>query len=170
MPTILCVDADPDVTTPMREAFSRAGHEMVVAHSGHEALRLLQTETFALVILELTLPDMSGLHVLSALRASRSRPIPVVVFTTQSEEEIVLAAFRRGAADYVTKPCSMPVLICRVTAILRRTDWASGSSEPFRAELMDRMGIITLNENVAYQGRRAQSADGEDRARRLSAL
>ncbi len=121
MATILCVDDDTYLIDLLRYGLTREGFDMVSIHTGREALRLLQRQgnRIDLVILETTLPDMDGLHMLATLRTFSQAP--VVVATARSRPEDIIAGFESGADDYVVKPFSMDVLVNRVKAVLRRT-------------------------------------------------
>jgi two-component system, response regulator len=115
--TILLVEDNPDDEELTRRALKEGNilNEVVVARDGVEALDyLLGTGAYAgrdlsrqphLIMLDLNLPKLSGLEVLERLRAdARSRLIPVVILTSSSEEEGVLACYQKGANSYVRKP------------------------------------------------------------------
>lgn len=118
MAKILCVDDDQYLTDLLRYALAREGFEVLVAHSGHEALRLIRAESLDLIILDVNIPDMNGFKVLASLRTFSQ--IPVVMLTARSQDEDIIAGFGQGADDYVAKPFSVQVLINRVKAVLRR--------------------------------------------------
>lgn len=117
MATILCVDDDTYLTDLLCYALSQAGFTTLTAHSGREALRL--TRGVSLILLDVGLPDMNGLAVLTALRAASRTPI--MLLSARMEHADVVAGFEQGADDYVAKPFSMQVLISRIQAVLRRT-------------------------------------------------
>ncbi len=129
--TILYVDADHDLSDLVRYALARDGFDVLLAPSRQHALRLLRAERIDLVLLDANLPDTTGLELLVTLR-SFSR-VPVVLLSTRTSDEDVIAGFERGADDYVTKPFSVPVLLQRTKAILHRV-------RPYRDEhgLVDR--------------------------------
>lgn len=118
MAKILCVDDDQYLTDLLRYALAREGFEVLMAHTGREALKLLRAESLDLVILDVNIPDMNGFKVLSSLRAFSQ--IPVVMLTARAQDEDIIAGFGQGADDYVAKPFSVQVLINRVKAVLRR--------------------------------------------------
>ncbi len=118
MTTILCVDDDPDLTDLLRYGLGRAGFAVASAPTGHAGLHQARAEPIDLVILDLDLPDMDGFRLLAALRAPA--PLPVILLTARARDEDVIAGLEQGAADYVTKPFSMQVLLARVSAVLRR--------------------------------------------------
>src|SRR5919199_5358038 len=116
---LLCVDDDQHLVDLLRYAFEREGFVVQTAHTARDAMRLLRTRLPDLVILDVSMPGMNGLQVLSWLRTF-SR-IPVVLLTGRGQEDDIIAGFGQGADDYVTKPCSIEVLVTRVKAVLRRT-------------------------------------------------
>jgi len=118
MARILCVADDEYLTDLLRYALAREGFEVRMAHTGRDALRLIRSESFDLVILDVDIPDMNGFKVLSSLRTFSQ--IPVVMLTARSQDEDIIAGFGQGADDYVAKPFSVQVLINRIKAVLRR--------------------------------------------------
>lgn len=106
---ILLVDDNPNDVELALTALDDAGAQQVtVAHSGHEALQLLQTaddHTPDLILLDLKMPHMDGLAVLDAVRADqRLKEVPVVMLTTSGEEGDIKACYEHGATAYVVKP------------------------------------------------------------------
>jgi diguanylate cyclase (GGDEF)-like protein/PAS domain S-box-containing protein len=90
-------------------------YDVVVAASGHEALALADTAAFDLVLLDVEMPGLSGLEVLSTLRRNRSQTsLPVIMVTARAEGADIVEAFRLGANDYVTKPIDFPVALARI--------------------------------------------------------
>jgi DNA-binding response OmpR family regulator len=118
MATILCVDPDPHLSDLVQYALAREGFDALMSYRGQQALRLVRTARPDLVLLDVAIPDLSGLEVLTALRTVSW--LPVVLLSARAAEEEALAGFARGADDYVAKPFSMQVLLQRVKAILRR--------------------------------------------------
>lgn len=120
---ILVVDDDPDIRTLINEALSQDGHSVMAAASGQEALKLIDAQVPALLVLDLLMPDQGGLEVLKVLR---SRPataaLPVLVLTALDDEVSTRASFAFGATDYLSKPFSIPQLAARVRTCLARTD------------------------------------------------
>lgn len=89
-----------------------------------EAMRLFQSETFDLVLLDLMLPRMDGFGVCELIR-QRSQ-VPILMLTALDGEETQLRGFKLDIDDYVTKPFSMPVLLEKIRVILRRSDGMDG--------------------------------------------
>ena len=102
-----------------RDALSRRlrnrGYVVSVAADGAEALALVYTLTLDLVLLDVEMPGISGLEVLSQIRAHRSdTELPVIMVTARTEGADIVEAFRLGANDYVTKPVDFPVALARI--------------------------------------------------------
>ncbi len=116
---ILVVDDEPQILRVMRASLPPRGYEVVTAHSGQEALDQIQKEMPDLIILDLVMPEMSGLEVCRQVREFSS--VPIVVLSAKGSEHDKITALDLGADDYVTKPFSMDELLARVRAVLRRT-------------------------------------------------
>ena len=115
---ILVVDDDPQIRRVLRTALVGQGYEVWDARRGDEALDLVRTVKFDLILLDLNLPDMSGVDVCRQVRAGFS--VPIIALTVRSTEKDKVAALDAGANDYVTKPFDTSELLARVRAHLRR--------------------------------------------------
>jgi DNA-binding response OmpR family regulator len=126
--TILVLEDDAPTRTFLADNLTADGYELLVAESARDALRQLETKFPDLVLIDLGLPDGSGLDVVGQVRASdgvasRIDPaIPIVVLTGRVDELDRLRGFARGCDDYVCKPFSYPELRARVEALLRRAE------------------------------------------------
>jgi DNA-binding response OmpR family regulator len=126
-PTLLLVEDDPVLTTFLADNLTADGFELVLADSLHDGLRELEFGRPDLAIVDLGLPDGSGLELIERVRtadgvASRIDPqLPLLVLSGRSTELDRVRAFERGADDFVAKPFSYNELRLRVTAMLRRT-------------------------------------------------
>jgi diguanylate cyclase (GGDEF)-like protein/PAS domain S-box-containing protein len=111
-----------------RDAFSRRlqqrGYLVTVAANGRDGLALVETGNYDLLLLDVEMPEMSGLEVLSRVRANRSdTELPVIMVTARTQGPDVVEAFRLGANDYITKPVDFPVALARIVTHLSRK-WA----------------------------------------------
>jgi DNA-binding response OmpR family regulator len=126
-PTLLLVEDDPVLTTFLADNLTADGFEVVLADSLHDGLRELEFRRPDLAIIDLGLPDGSGLELIERVRtadgvASRIDPqLPLIVLSGRSTELDRVRGFERGADDFVAKPFSYNELRLRVTAMLRRT-------------------------------------------------
>lgn len=126
--TLLVVDDHADNRDLLRRRLSRQGFTVLEASSGEEALDRIRAGGVDVVILDVMMPGLSGLEVLDRLRSDpRTAELPVLMATARSASEDIVDALGRGANDYVTKPIDFPVLLARLTTLLRGR---SGASKP----------------------------------------
>lgn len=120
---ILIVDDEPKIVDLVRTYLEKDGYKTLVAYDGKTALELARREKPALIVLDLMLPEVSGLDVCRQLRATST--VPIIMLTARDEETDKLIGLELGADDYVTKPFSPKELVARVRAVLRRTQATS---------------------------------------------
>lgn len=114
---ILIVEDDENINNLLREALEREGYSCVQAFSGTEAKLLLEQESYALVLLDLMLPGLSGEKLLEAIR--QKGDLPVMVLTAKDSLDEKLDLLTGGADDYITKPFEVKEVIARVQIQLR---------------------------------------------------
>ena len=125
--TILLVEDDEPVRTFLADNLTADGHDVLLAGTVHDALRELEYHRPDLAVVDLGLPDGSGLDLLARLReadglVSRLDPaLPVILLTGRNGESDRVRGFERGADDFVSKPFSYTELRLRLAAVLRRT-------------------------------------------------
>jgi len=119
---ILVVDDDPQIRRAMRASLSSKGYEVGDARSGEEALDKLRAEAYDLVLLDMNMPGMGGMEACRLIRAGSD--ITIIMLTITNTEKDKVGALDAGADDYVTKPFSMPELLARIRASLRRAPLA----------------------------------------------
>jgi two-component system, OmpR family, KDP operon response regulator KdpE len=117
-PVVLVVDDEPQILRVMRASLPMRGYEVLTASSGEEALNQLSKQVPDLVILDLAMPEMSGLEVCRRVREFSS--VPIIVLSAKGSESDKVSALDLGADDYVTKPFGMDELLARSRAVLRR--------------------------------------------------
>jgi two-component system phosphate regulon response regulator PhoB len=118
---ILVVEDDPSLTALVTYNLMAAGYEAASAADAEEALLLLDESRFDMVVLDWMLPDMTGLELCTRLRRSgRQRDLPILMLTARGEEADLVRGLTSGADDYVVKPFSVPELMARIKALLRR--------------------------------------------------
>jgi two-component system phosphate regulon response regulator PhoB len=118
---ILIVDDEQDLVSTLEYNFQREGFDTAVAYAGRAAIELALKSPPDLVLLDLMLPDISGVEVCRELRRNeKTRNVPVIMLTAKGEEIDRVVGFEVGADDYVTKPFSVRELVLRAKAILRR--------------------------------------------------
>jgi len=122
MSFILCVDDEPSISGLVRQILTMNGHEVEVAQSGPEALRMVRAREPDLVVLDRSMPGMDGLDVCRALKANPflSR-IPILMLTALASIDFKVEGFEAGVDDYLTKPFEPRELLARVASLLRLT-------------------------------------------------
>jgi DNA-binding response OmpR family regulator len=116
---ILVVDDNPDSVTIMRSILETQHYEVLVATSGNEALECLKKEKVDLVLLDVMMPEMSGLEVLERIKeeAATGR-LPVILVTAKTHDEDVLSGYQYGADYYITKPFTAKQLLYGINLVL----------------------------------------------------
>jgi two-component system KDP operon response regulator KdpE len=127
---ILVVDDEPQIRRFLRIALSAHGYEVVEASQGNEAVMKTAVENVDLVILDLGLPDIDGHAVIAQIREWSQ--LPIIVLSVRSSDVEKVKALDGGAEDYLTKPFSVPELMARVRAALRKRDHGKTSDPIFR--------------------------------------
>ncbi len=120
-PHLLVVDDIADNRILLRRRFERQGFRVTEADGGLEALRLIEEQTFDLVLLDIMMPDIEGTVVLSEIRSKRSSStLPVIMVTARAMSDDVVKSLQLGADDYITKPVDFPIALARVNTQLAR--------------------------------------------------
>jgi two-component system KDP operon response regulator KdpE len=117
--TILVVDDEPQIRRVLRATLSSNGYEVAEAKNGQEAIDFVIRERPDLILLDINMPDMSGLEACSKIRPSFEGPI--IMLTVRSSEKDKIGALDSGADDYVVKPFAIGELLARIRAALRRS-------------------------------------------------
>jgi len=119
--TLLLVDDNEVNRDMLSRRLQRHGFEVVTAVDGPHALELTAARDFALVLLDIEMPRVSGLDVLREIRRRRSASeLPIIMVTARQESADIVEALNSGANDYVTKPVDLPVALARIQAQLAR--------------------------------------------------
>jgi DNA-binding response OmpR family regulator len=118
--TILVVDDEPTLRETLAEALDADGFSVVTAADGREALLKFRELRPDLLVLDLMLPELSGIEVCRIIRQESG--VPILMLTAKSAELDKVVGLELGADDYVTKPFSLRELTARIRALLRRTD------------------------------------------------
>ena len=118
---ILIVEDDDNIAEVILTLLRDAGYSAIVVNSGDDALQHVFDEAPDLVLLDLELPDMSGLKVLETVRNESF--LPMIVISGFSNQKQKVAALEAGADDFLVKPFAVDELLARVKALLRRVDW-----------------------------------------------
>lgn len=124
---ILVVEDDPKTAATIRLYLEHSGFQVSTANNGSQALQKLRVEPYALIILDLMLPEINGLEICRQVRKDSN--LPVIMLTAKTTEEDKLQGLELGADDYVSKPFSPRELIARVRAVLRRSAASQAAGE-----------------------------------------
>jgi two-component system KDP operon response regulator KdpE len=116
---ILVVDDEPQIRRVMRTTLVARGYMVSTARNGEEALQKVRDERFDLVLLDINMPGIGGMEACRIIRSQGD--IPIVILSIRNAEKEKVEALDAGADDYVTKPFSMPELLARIRAALRRS-------------------------------------------------
>ncbi len=148
MTRILCVEDEPTLRRTLGTNLKARGYDIDLAPDGATALTLASNERPDLVILDLGLPDMSGIEVITSIR--RWSASPIIVLSARDTELDKVAALDAGADDYITKPFGMGELLARLRANLRR-----------HAPSADELVVVTEDFTIDLVGNRATNASGD---------
>ena len=118
MQKILVVEDDLDIQELLKNFLQEVGYEIILASDGVEALSVFSTAQFDLVLLDVMLPKIDGFAVCEFIR--KQSQVPIIMLTALSGEEEQIRGLDLQVDDYITKPFSMPLLLRRIEAVLRR--------------------------------------------------
>jgi two-component system KDP operon response regulator KdpE len=144
---ILVVDDEPQIRRLLRTSLVPQKFEIAEASTAAAALKLLAADAFDLVILDLGLPDRSGIEVIGEIRAMSQ--MPIIVLSVRNDEAGKVKALELGADDYVTKPFGMAELVTRIRVALRHRYQAQGTLPVLRAGDLE---IDLVNRRVSRSG------------------
>ncbi|MFH8712278.1 response regulator [Streptomyces zaomyceticus] len=139
MSQVLVVEDDPRLVRTLTINLKARNHEVAVAAGGVAALRIAADAPPDVILLDLGLPDMDGIHVIKELRRWSRVPIVVVSARRTSDEEI--AALDAGADDYVTKPFDMNELLARLTTAVRRRETTGPAADEVQVVTTDDFSV-----------------------------
>ena len=120
MQKILVVEDDFDIQELLLNFLQEAGYDVTVANDGVEALSLYASDQFDLILLDIMLPKIDGFSVCELIR--KQSQIPIIMLTALSGEEEQIRGLDLQVDDYITKPFSMPILVRKIAAVLRRSN------------------------------------------------
>jgi len=127
---ILIIEDEPDIRKTLEYNLSKEGFDVICASSLSEGKDYLNIDSFSLILLDLMLPDGSGLDLCRELKSNTEKKlIPIIILTAKDDEVDKVVGFELGADDYVTKPFSVRELILRVKAVLKRGNQKSANLE-----------------------------------------
>lgn len=138
---ILIIEDEPDIRKTLEYNISREGYHVVSASSLVEAKSRFESDSFSLILLDLMLPDGSGLDLCREIKLDKEKSsIPIIILTAKDDEVDKVVGFELGADDYVTKPFSVRELILRMKAVLKR-----GEKKSDNVEVQRQFGQLSIN-------------------------
>jgi two-component system, OmpR family, KDP operon response regulator KdpE len=149
-PHILVIDDEPQILRALRTILTEKKFQVTVANRGEEGLTLAAANPPDIVILDLGLPDISGIEVCARLREWTQ--IPIIILSVRDSEKDKVAALDKGADDYLTKPFGIEELLARVRVALRHSAQLQGGKET----------VITAGELVIDLARHIIKRDSEE--------
>ncbi len=150
---ILVIEDDTALTTLLDYNLKAAGYDVVTTSNAEDGKMLLSESLFDTVIIDWMLPEMSGIELCAQLRRTGKLPqLPILMLTARGEEADRVRGLSTGADDYVVKPFSVPELMARVKALLRR-------SAPERVSDLLRAGEIVMDRHAHKVTRGARTID-----------
>ncbi|MBQ6592291.1 MAG: response regulator transcription factor [Solobacterium sp.] len=142
MAKVLIVDAEQDIVDALKIYLSSQEYELYEAHTGKEALEMMEKEEIDLVLMDIMMPVMDGISAVAKIRQISN--VPIILLTAKSEDSDKVLGLDIGADDYITKPFSPAEVIARVKSQLRRYT-RLGSHVQQTGEIV--IGGIVLNDN-----------------------
>ncbi|AIR05092.1 MULTISPECIES: response regulator [Cedecea] len=158
-PAILVVDDDKAICDVLRDVLSEHVFDVLVCHSGNEALQIVAAEpSIALILLDMMLPDTNGLLVLQQVQKLRPA-LPVVMLTGMGSESDVVVGLEMGADDYIAKPFNGRVVVARVKAVLRRSGALAVETSPTKTSALQFNGWRLDTDRCQLMNARQQQVD-----------
>ncbi len=155
----------------MYARLARQGYDVTVAEHGPAALAALEQEPFDLVLLDIMMPGMSGIEVLTEIRRRYSMlNLPIIMVTANDLEETLIEALEKGANDYLLKPISLPVTLARIKAQLSLKFLSALKDEFVRFASHDLKKPLMLLRDVADEMNRCAKAPAESKGCEMAEL
>ena len=154
-PRILSIEDDPVLGAYVHEHLGRSGFQVTWCQNGQEGLNIAQRQPFDVVLMDILLPGLDGLNVLTQLRQSHSTP--VLLMSALGAEADRISGFRLGADDYLPKPFNPRELLARIHAVLRRRPAQEAPGAPSGDNEVVTFGPFTFD-----LGTRALQRNGEE--------
>ena len=150
MKKILIADYNLQITKVLSEFAKKEGFEPVVAQDGDTALSLFQSDTYAVLLLDVMMPGMDGFSLCREIR--RTSNVPIIMITARSEDYERIMGLDIGADDYIVKPFSGGEVMARVRAILRRVENGAAPGSKARTITIDTLTISLDDATVTLNG------------------
>lgn len=146
MTKVLVVDDEPSLQTLLTYNLKKSGFDVILAEDGQQALDIIHEQKIDIVLLDIMLPEKSGVDVTRELRAEKNQ-IPIIMLTALDDEIDKVVGLEIGADDYVTKPFSPREVIARVHAVLRRFSQKTQAPKEESVKHNQSYGRLTIDFN-----------------------
>ncbi|MBM3919525.1 MAG: response regulator transcription factor [Sphingomonadales bacterium] len=143
---VLVAEDDANLASSLKEGLELMGYRVSLAKTGTRALSMAETGQYPLLVLDLNLPEMSGMEVCRVLRKSKPA-MPILMLTALGSVDQKIEGFAAGADDYMVKPPDLRELAARLRALIRRTEPIELPSEELKLANL----TLDLNRKVAYR-------------------
>jgi len=153
MGRVLVIDDDPQIRRAMRVTLTARGYQVGDARTGEEGLEELRSSSYDLVLLDMNMPGMGGIETCRLIRSSSE--VAIIMLTVSNTEQDKVDALDAGADDYITKPFSMPELLARIRATLRRLPQPPGQAD-LQSLTSQGVEIDLSSRQVTVRGRTAR--------------
>lgn len=152
MQRILIVEDDMDIQELLREFLKEAGYDVMAASDGIEAMDLFAKNKFDLILLDIMLPKIDGFGVCELIR--KQSQVPIIMLTALGGEEEQIRGLDLQVDDYITKPFSVPILIRKIAAVLRRSSQTQEEGHKtiaYQNLLLDLDNYTAMVDGIAYE-------------------
>lgn len=153
MYTILVCDDEKDIVDAIEIYLSQEGYRILKAYDGLQALEILKTEEVHLLLLDVMMPKLDGIHTIMKIRETSS--IPIIVLSAKSQDSDKVLGLNLGADDYITKPFNPMELLARVKSQIRRYTIFGAAGQETSEQIYSTGGLV-INDD-----RKEVTVDGE---------
>lgn len=150
MPQLLLVDSDPVLCRTLADYLREHGFEVTAKHDGETGLFHATEDTYDIVMLNVMLPELSGIEVLRRIR--QQGELPVVMLAATSDDVECIVGLELGADDYLAKSCNLRELVARLRSILRRTRRQGANGRTLRKEAAG-LGLFPADRRATWDGK-----------------
>ena len=147
---VLVIDDDKELCSIIERYLKNAEYEAQFAHTGAGGLNMALTGEYHLIVLDIMLPQIDGLSILTEIR--KQSVVPVLMLTAKNEEADKIRGLQLGADDYLTKPFSMAELMARIDSLVRRYTTFNRSTAGFKSLTLKHLSFDTQTRVVLLEG------------------
>lgn len=147
---VLVIDDDQELCSIIERYLKNAEYEAQFAHTGAGGLNMALTGEYHLIVLDIMLPQIDGLSILTEIR--KQSVVPVLMLTAKNEEVDKIRGLQLGADDYLTKPFSMAELMARIDSLVRRYTTFNRSTAGFKSLTLKHLSFDTQTRVVLLEG------------------